>query len=63
MEATIPNTPRKRPNAAAATVSAEERRAGIEGRLDEAADVLAETLLDMWRNERRAQLDAVRGGA
>lgn len=58
MNATIPKT---RPSAA--TVSAEERRAELERRLDEAADVLAETLLDMWRNERRAQLDAARGEA
>ena len=61
MEATIPKT---RPSAAAATtVSAEERRAEVERRLDEAADVLAETLLDLWRKEQRAKLDAARGGA
>ena len=61
MEATIPKT---RPSAAAATtMSAEERRAEVERRLDEAADVLAETLLDMWRQEQRAKLDTVRGGA
>jgi hypothetical protein len=40
-------------------MNAEERRAEIERRLDEAADVLAETLLDMWRAEH----DATRGGA
>ncbi|MCK6586477.1 MAG: hypothetical protein L6Q76_02725 [Polyangiaceae bacterium] len=61
MEATIPKT---RPSAAAATtVSAEERRAEVERRLDDAADVLAETLLDLWRKEQRAKLDAARGGA
>jgi len=61
VEATIPKT---RPNAAAATtVSAEEHRADVERRLDEAADVLAETLLDMWRKEQRAKLGAARGGA
>jgi hypothetical protein len=61
VEATIPKT---RPSAAAATtVSAEERRADVERRLDEAADVLAEALLDMWRKEQRAKLDATRGGA
>ena len=60
MEATIPKT---RPSAAAATtVSAEERRAEVERRLDDAADVLAETLLDLWRKEQRAKLDAARGG-
>lgn len=64
MNATIPNT---RPSAATATTenaeSAEERRADRERRLDEAADILAETLLDMWRTEQRAKLDAARGGA
>lgn len=61
MEATIPKT---RPSAAVATtVSAEERRAEIERRLDEAADIFAETLIDMWRKEQRAKLDAARGGA
>ncbi len=61
MNATIPKT---RPSAATATtVSAEARRAELERRLDEAADVLAETLLDMWRKEQRAKLDAARGGA
>jgi len=61
VEATIPKT---RPSAAATTtVSADERRAEIERRLDEAADVLAETLLDMWRKEQRAKHDAACGGA
>ena len=61
MNATIPNT---RPSAATATtVSAEARRAELERRLDEAADILAETLIDMWRKEQRAKLDAARGGA
>ncbi|MBK6690553.1 MAG: hypothetical protein IPG45_39170 [Deltaproteobacteria bacterium] len=43
-------------------MSADERRAEIERRLDEAADVLAETLIDMWRGEQRGKLDAARGG-
>jgi len=61
VEATIPKT---RPSAAAATtVSAEERRADLERRLDEAADILAETLLDMWRKEQRARRAAPLGGA
>lgn len=60
MEAPIPKT---RPSPAATTVSAEERRAEVERRLDEAADILSETLLDMWRAEQRAKLDAARGGA
>ncbi len=60
MNATIP---KPKPSAAAATtVSAEERRVEIERRLDEAADILAETLIDMWRKEQRAKLDAARGG-
>ncbi|MBK6918538.1 MAG: hypothetical protein IPH07_14180 [Deltaproteobacteria bacterium] len=59
MEATIPKT---RPSAAAATVSAEVRRAEVERRLDEAADVLAETLLDMWRKEQRSRRAAAHGG-
>ena len=60
VEATKPKT---RPSAAkATTVSADERRAEIERRLDEAADVLAETLIDMWRGEQRGKLDAARGG-
>jgi hypothetical protein len=60
VEATIPKT---RPCAAAATtVSAEVRRAEIERRLDEAADVLAETLLDMWRKEQRSRRAAAHGG-
>jgi hypothetical protein len=60
VEATIPKT---RPSAAAATsVSAEERRAEIERRLDEAADVLAETLIDMWRKEQRGRCAAAHGG-
>lgn len=61
MNATIPKA---QPSAATATiVSAEERRAELERRLDEAADILAETLIDMWRKEQRAKLDAARGGA
>ena len=61
MNATIPKT--TRPSEAATIVSADERRAEIERRFDEAADVLAETLLDMWRKEQRAKHDAARGGA
>jgi len=61
VESTIPKT---RPGSAAANiVSAEEHRAEVERRLDEAADVLAETLLDLWRKEQRAKVDAARGGA
>ncbi len=61
MEATISKT---RPSATATTtLSAEERRADVEHRLDDAADVLAETLLDMWREEQRARRPAARGGA
>jgi len=41
------------------TESAEERRAELFRRLDEAADVLAETLLDVWRREHRARRQAV----
>lgn len=48
--------------AAANTVSAEVRRAEVERRLDEAADVLAETLLDMWRKEQRSRRAAAHGG-
>lgn len=47
----------------ATTVSAYERRADVERRLDEAADVIAETLLDMWRGEQRARRAAANGGA
>jgi hypothetical protein len=42
--------------------SADKRRAEIERRLDEAADVLAETLLDMWRKEQRSRRAAAHGG-
>ena len=48
---------------APATESAEERRADRERRLDEAASILARTLLDMWRRERRARREAASGGA
>lgn len=41
---------------AAGPTSAEEPLADVERRLDEAAAILAETLLDMWRRERRARL-------
>jgi len=60
VEATIPKT---RPGVAAANIaSAEERRAEVERRLDEAADVFAETLLDMWRKEQRSRRAAAHGG-
>ena len=49
--------------AAPATESAEERRADRERRLDEAASILAKTLLDMWRRERRARREAASRGA
>ena len=48
--------------AAANTVSAEVRRSEVERRLDEAADVLAETLLDMWRKEQRSRRATAHGG-
>ncbi|MBC7174423.1 MAG: hypothetical protein H5U40_18395 [Polyangiaceae bacterium] len=61
MNATTPTTsPRAAP---AVPESAEARRADLERRLDEAADVIAETLLDMWRREQRARRAAARGGA
>jgi len=60
VNATIPTPP---PSAAApATASADERRADREHRLDEAASILAKTLLDMWRRERRARREATSGG-
>ena len=46
-----------------ATESAEERRADRERRLDEAASILAKTLLDMWRREHRERREAAIGGA
>jgi len=49
--------------AAPATESAKERRADRERRLDEAASILAKTLLDMWRREHRARREAAIGGA
>lgn len=55
------------PPASAAAVpapeSAEEPHAARERRLDEAASILAVTLLDMWRREHRARLGATSGGA
>jgi len=60
VEATIPKT---RPcGAAPASVRADKRSGEIERRLDEAADVLAETLLDMWRKEQRSRRAAAHGG-
>lgn len=47
---------------AADPTSAEEPLADVERRLDEAAAILAETLLDMWRRERRARLYATSEG-
>ncbi|MDX2086290.1 MAG: hypothetical protein SFX73_00515 [Kofleriaceae bacterium] len=49
--------------AAPAPESAEERRADRERRLDEAASIVAKTLLDMWRREHRARREAASGGA
>ena len=60
MEATIPKT--RTSSAAVNILSAEERRAEVERRLEEAADVLAETLLDMWRKEQRSRRAAAHGG-
>lgn len=45
-----------------AAESAEERRADHERRLDEAASIVAQTLLDMWRRERRARCEEAIGG-
>ena len=60
MEATIPKT---RPCEAPAGPERVDKRGGeIERRLDEAADVLAETLLDMWRKEQRTRRAAAHGG-
>ena len=58
---TIPTPPASA--AAPATESAEERHADRERRLDEAASILAVTLLDMWRREHRARREAASGGA
>ena len=60
MNAKIP-TPTVSPALLAAD-RAEDRRADRERRLDEAASILAVTLLDMWRREHRARLEAVSGG-
>jgi len=59
VEATIPKT---RPCEAPTSERAEQRSGEIERRLDEAADVLAETLLDMWRKEQRSRRAAAHGG-
>ena len=48
--------------AASAPESAEARGADRERRLDEAASILAKTLLDMWRRERRARRETTSGG-
>ncbi|MEI8255374.1 MAG: hypothetical protein WCJ30_06835 [Deltaproteobacteria bacterium] len=40
-------------------MSAEERLADLRRRRAEAADVLAETLLDIWLRDRRARREAV----
>ena len=50
-----------RPPASAAAPATES--ADRERRLDEAASILAVTLLDMWRRERRARREAASGGA
>ena len=41
--------------AADSSAAREERRADVLRRFDEAADVLAETLLRMWRAKHRAE--------
>ena len=41
--------------AADASAAREERHADVLRRMDEAADVLAETLLRMWRAKHRAE--------
>lgn len=61
MTATIPTPPASA--TAPATASAEERHADRERRLDEAAAILAETLLDLWRHEHRERRDAAGRGA
>lgn len=59
VEATIPKT---RPcEAAAAPERADKHICEIERRLDEAADVFAETLLDMWRKEQPSRRAAAHG--
>lgn len=51
------------PTAEQASMSAEERMADLRRRRAEAADVLAETLLDAWLTDRRARRDAsAKGG-
>ena len=61
MNAKIP-TPTLSP-ALLAAESAEDRRSDRERRVDEAASILAVTLLDMWRREHRARREAASGGA
>lgn len=56
----IPTSPASA--ATPATESAEGRRADRERRLNEAASILAETLLEMWRREHRAKRHAANGG-
>jgi len=51
-----PTTPA--PSAPDETESADERLADLRRRRAEAADVLAETLLDLWLRERRARREA-----
>lgn len=61
MNEAIPET---RPVGAATTVATDvERRAIRERRLDEAASIVAATLLEMWRREHGARAEATRGGA
>jgi hypothetical protein len=49
------------PNPPMSVGSPDERLADLRRRRAEAADVLAETLLDMWLRERRAQRAAASG--
>lgn len=46
-----------KPTDEAAKAAREERRADIQRRIDEAADIMAETLIDMWKAKTRAELD------
>lgn len=51
------------PTAEQAAISAEERLADLRRRRAEAADVLAETLLDLWIADRRASREpGAKGG-
>lgn len=51
------------PTAEQASMSAEERLADLRRRRTEAADVIAETLLDLWLADRRARREpCAKGG-